>query len=232
MQKRPVFFGDDRRILSKLVRDALLEQRFGKNLYRVLITSTKEIKRKPYQDVLRQKYPGRYVVVDGMQTNVEGVPNQPFQEQGIIGAEGRIMDALVKTAGFSYDAVGSYESFLVALNPDKFQPDKWVTPEMWAQPSQIKSAPEALVYADVACFIHMDLTNNVKTIAYSRPVAIPTGVALEAVKRGFDTSFAQVLHEKDPRVKLDDPHASLGNYSRFQQIYDVTHAAIGTSIFS
>ena len=78
----------------------------------------------------------------------------------------------------------------------------------------------------------MDLTNNVKTIAYSRPVAIPTGVALEAVKRGLDTSFAQVLHEKDPTVKLDDPHASLGNYSRFQQIYDVTQAAIGTRIFS
>ncbi len=225
-QPRPIYSAQERRILSKLVKDALLQQRFEGNLYRALVTSESKIKKQAYTEALRKRYPDKYIVVDTIKTALPHIPKQPFQEQGQQGARERIEYALLETAGFPYHEVGSYENCMVAFDPQKFQQDTWATTDKWASNEQIAKGAESLVYADVACFVRLDPKTGRRIVAYSRPVVIPTEIALEALQRGPDTLYAQVLQEKDPRVDKNDPHTGLGDYSRQQQLFDITSAVI------
>ncbi len=222
----PSFSKEERAHLSKLVGDALLEQRFGDQLYRAMITSKKDIKYRPFKSVLEKANQGKYVALDRIQTHLPNMPEQPFQKQGEIGAISRIYSALNATAGFPYNVVGSFENFIAALDPKKYNPETWATPDQWATPEDIRLKPEQQVYADTVCFAYIDLQSEKIKVAYSKPVVIPTDIALEALRRGPNTLYASVLQEKDPRINLDDPQSSLGRYSRAQQLLDVAQTII------
>ncbi len=222
-----LFEGSDRKTLVKILQSAVLQQRYEGKLHHVLLTSESLVKQGALLRVLKALNPDSYILVDPVKTKVDDIPEQPFQYEGRDGAYGRIAHALLLTEGYPfYKAVASYENFLVALDPDKFDPNGWASPDKWLSVDRASSIRADAIFADVACFVHRVCPSGDSREYYSKPVVVPTDVALETLQMNGDILYAHVLRKRIPTVDLANPHLSLGNYSRGQQLYDVTMAAL------